>query len=204
MDNAEKYTCTYDSKIFFPPYLLLQHRAKVHEKIIASNARDGSFIPSAGVAHASTTVWNGDKLGVSGASRAHSTSKAVAAVDAHSSAAKVPAQPQRPATNSSSVLSDVWHCCTAYVHIHITPVSPSATLAFAPWQCVTHSLKQALKCTSIIEGPHTSWDTKAKEAAEKAEAERKAKEAQTVKAKAAAEAKAKAEAEVVIYFAHAH
>ena len=97
-------TCTHDSKIIFflRTCSCLQHRAKAHEKIIASSSNDGSFIPHADVTHASATVRNGGKLDVPGAKSESSTSEAVAAVDAHSSAAKVPAQPQRPAAKSSS------------------------------------------------------------------------------------------------------
>ena len=73
--------------------------------------------------------------------------EAVAAVDAHSSAAKAPAQHQRPPPKSSSVRVYVLNCLYC-----VTPVAPPrATVMLVSQPFASHSLEQALKKLSAQE-----------------------------------------------------
>ena len=82
--------------------LFLQYRAKAQSKSVASNAGIRFSISHSGSAPAT-----GSNVGSASATpkAAVAQMEAEAAVDAHSSAAKVPAQHQRPAVKSSSVLA---------------------------------------------------------------------------------------------------
>ena len=80
----------------------MQYRAKAQSKFVASNAGIGCPISDSGSAPAM-----GLNVGSASATpkAAVTQMEAVAAVDAHSSAAKVPAQHKSPAVKSSSVLA---------------------------------------------------------------------------------------------------